>query len=364
MPEPPTVTAVDLFCGAGGLSYGLQTAGVSVVAGVDVDPACRYPFESNIDAAFLALDIRDVTAAHLRRLWAEGSRRVLAGCAPCQPFSPHRRGKDTSAEDDWALLAEFERLALETLPDVVTMENVPRAGGTEVFARFVAALREAGYHVSWRSCRGVDYGLPQSRRRLVLLASLLGPLEVPGGPLEASAARTVRDAIEGLPAIGAGESDPHDPLHASRALSPINMRRIRASTPGGTWEDWPEELRAPCHRRASGATFRNVYARMEWDEPSPTITTLFHNFGTGRFGHPEQDRPISLREAAILQGFPRDYGFVREGERVFFQRIGRLIGNAVPPPLGRAVGEAIVAHVDSLAGDASQESCGSIGSRP
>lgn len=123
------------------------------------------------------------------------------------------------------------------------------------------------------------------------------------------------------------------------------MSRIKASTPGGTWKDWPEGLRAPCHRRETGATFRNVYARMEWDKPSPTITTLAHNFGTGRFGHPEQDRALSLREAALRQGFPREYGFVRNGERVLFDRIGRLIGNAVPPPLGRAVGEAIIDHV-------------------
>jgi DNA (cytosine-5)-methyltransferase 1 len=346
MPDP-NVCAIDLFCGVGGLSHGLQEAGVPVVAGIDVDPACRYPFESNIDGAFLDLDIRKVTAAHLTRLWPEGCVRVLAGCAPCQPFSPHRRGKDTSAEGEWALLSEFERLVLETLPEIVTMENVPRVGSTEVFTQFVAALRDAGYHVSWRSCRGVDYGLPQSRRRLVLIASLLGTIEVPAGPLGGAAPRTVRDAIEDLPAIESGGSDPDDPLHASRGLSPINMKRMRASKPGGTWEDWPEDLRAPCHRRKSGATFRNVYARMEWDKPSPTITTLAHNFGTGRFGHPDQDRPISLREASLLQGFPRRYRFVRDGERVFFDRIGRLIGNAVPPPLGRAVGAAIVKHVTS-----------------
>lgn len=344
VPEP-NACAIDLFCGAGGLSHGLQEAGVSVVAGIDVDPACRYPFESNIDAAFLDVDIRKVIAAHLNRLWPEGCTRVLAGCAPCQPFSPHRRGKDTSDEEDWALLSEFERLVLESLPDIVTMENVPRLGGTKVFEQFVAALEKAGYNVSWGSCRGVDHGLPQSRRRLVLVASLLGPIEVPVRPLHRSAPQTVRAAIEDLPAIGSGESDPDDPLHVSRRLSPINMERIRASKPGGTWEDWPEELRAPCHRRKTGATFRNVYARMEWDKPSPTITTLAHSFGTGRFGHPVQDRPISLREAALLQGFPREYRFVRDGERVFFDRIGRLIGNAVPPPLGRAVGAAIVDHI-------------------
>jgi DNA (cytosine-5)-methyltransferase 1 len=345
---PPRVVGVDLFCGAGGLAHGLQQAGISIAAGIDVDPSCRYPFEHNNDSAFLDLDVREVTAEHLRRLWPAGCVRLLAGCAPCQPFSPHRRGKDTSDEDEWALLSEFERLVQVTLPEIVTMENVPRVGSTKVFARFVEALTTAAYHVSWRSCRGVDYGLPQSRRRVVLLASLLGPIGVPRGRFEGANPFTVRDAIGSLPAIISGGSDPQDPLHASRTLSAVNLKRIRASAPGGTWEDWPKELRSACHRRATGSTFRNVYARMEWDKPSPTITTLAHNFGTGRFGHPEQDRAISLREAALLQGFPREYRFVRDGERVLFDRIGRLIGNAVPPPLGNAVGGAVIAHVRAV----------------
>jgi DNA (cytosine-5)-methyltransferase 1 len=345
VPERPAICAVDLFCGAGGLSHGLQEAGISVVAGVDVDPACRYPFEANIDAAFLDRDIEEIRAAHLDRLWPEGSVRVLTGCAPCQPFSPHRRGADTSEEEEWSLLDEFKRLALATLPEIVTMENVPRVSGTNVFRRFVNALVGADYHVAWRSCHGVDYGLPQGRRRLVLLASRVDPIEIPHGPLRGTRPRTVRDAIGALPPIAAGQTHADDRLHASRALSEINLKRIRASTPGGTWEEWPEELRVPCHRRASGRTFRNPYGRMEWDKPSPTITTLAHNYGTGRFGHPEQDRPISLREAALLQGFPREYRFVRPHEPVSFSGLGRLIGNAVPPPLGRAIGAAIVAHV-------------------
>jgi DNA (cytosine-5)-methyltransferase 1 len=177
------------------------------------------------------------------------------------------------------------------------------------------------------------------------LASRLGPIEVPASAAGASKAATVKTRIGNLRPIEAGGQDPADPLHTSRALTAINLERIRASTPGGTWEDWPKRLLAPCHRRSTGATFRNVYARMEWDKPSPTITTLAYNFGTGRFGHPDQDRPISLREAAMLQGFPRTYRFVKPGERVAFNRLGRLIGNAVPPPLAKAVGRAIIAHV-------------------
>src|ERR1700761_7993666 len=122
----PRIVAVDLFCGAGGLSFGLQKAGISVAAGVDIDPACRYPFEANIDSPFLEKDVRKLTADHLEPLWKRSDYRVLAGCAPCQPFSPHRRGADTSSEDRWSLLTEFARLVREGEPEFVTMENVPR----------------------------------------------------------------------------------------------------------------------------------------------------------------------------------------------------------------------------------------------
>lgn len=343
------VAAIDLFCGAGGLSQGLKQAGIKIVAGIDLDLKCQYPFESNIGAGFFGQDIRSVTAAQLNRLWGPGTIRVLAGCAPCQPFSSHRRGKDTSSEKSWSLLDEFARLAKATRPHVVTMENVPRVVSAHVFQEFVDELSGEGYEVHYCSCYGPAFGLPQHRRRLVLIASRIGRIDVPKGDRSAGNYLSVRDAIYGLRPIKHGTADPHDPLHASRSLADINYRRIRASAPGGTWEDWPMELRSPCHQRPSGATFRNVYARMVWDEPAPTITTLAHNFGTGRFGHPEQDRAISLREAAILQSFPASYRFVKPGSKVEFAYLGRLIGNAVPPVLGHAVGAAIKAHVDAIA---------------
>jgi len=339
------VSAIDLFCGAGGLSQGLTEAGIKVVAGVDLDPACAYPFETNIGAPFIQRDVREITSAHLESLWVPGSIRLLAGCAPCQPFSPYRRGADTSAEEQWPLLREFARLVAEVEPDLVTMENVPRIGSSTVFHEFVTRLTELGYEVDWRSCYGPRFGLPQHRRRLVLIASKLGQVSVPEGDLAEGAYRTVRDTIGGLTPIASGTADPSDPLHAARNLSSTNLQRIRASTPGGTWHDWPVELRSPCHQRSSGSSFTNVYARMEWDKPAPTITTLAHNFGAGRFGHPEQDRAISLREAAMLQGFPRHYKLVRRGSTANLSQLGRLIGNAVPPPIAAAVGRRIVEHV-------------------
>lgn len=231
------------------------------------------------------------------------------------------------------------------MPEIVTMENVPRIGSTPVFKAFVAKLEKLGYAVDFESCHCPAYGIPQQRRRMVLVASLLGEIRVPKGKVAPADYATVEQAIRELPPLGHGETDSADGLHKSRTLTPVNLKRIRNSTPGGTWEEWDEGLRAPCHRKSSGSTFRNVYARMVWDEPSPTITTLSYNYGAGRFGHPEQDRAISLREAAILQSFPREYEFVSPGQPVQFAPLGRLIGNAVPPKLAQAVGEAVVGHV-------------------
>lgn len=175
---------------------------------------------------------------------------------------------------------------------------------------------------------------------------MLGPIELKAS--ESKLKLTVKDAIGGLPRIAAGEKSADDPLHASAGLGAINLKRIRASTPGGTWRDWPKGLRASCHRRSTGKTYPSVYGRMEWDKPAPTMTTQCYGFGNGRFGHPEQDRAISLREAAIIQSFPKEYSFLAGGEEVTFERLGTLIGNAVPPKLGEAIGRSILAHVEAV----------------
>ncbi len=345
-PDHSQVAAIDLFCGAGGLSFGLQAAGIDVVAGFDVDSACRYPFEANISgAAFFERDVRTLESKELNNLWPRRTFRMLAGCAPCQPFSPYHRGAKGHNDERWSLLREFTRLVKETKPELVTTENVPRLAGTSVFRELLDLLEDLGYSISSGSRSCLDYGLPQRRHRLVLVASLLGEIVIPNGPPQGLPPNTVGETIRDLPPIAAGGTDKDDPLHSSRNLKPINLKRIQASKPGGSWLDWPEELRSPCHRRTSGASFKNVYARMEWDKPSPTLTTHFHNFGTGRFGHPEQDRAISLREAAMLQGFPRDYSFVEPGHKVHITTLGRLIGNAVPPPLGQVIGKAMLDHI-------------------
>lgn len=340
------IEAIDLFCGAGGLSYGMQEAGVKIRAGLDLDGKCAFPFERNMPGAkFLEKDLAKTTGEELRAFYTDGAVKLLAGCAPCQPFSTLRNGSDRKTNKKWPLLNEFGRMIRALEPDLVTMENVPVLRGESVFDEFIGILESYGYHVFWRVVDAADYGVPQRRKRLVLLASLHGPIRLLD-PAELGVERvTVRDAIGTLPAVAAGEISPEDTMHRARAITDINLARIRASKPGGTWIDWPEDLRLACHKKSSGSTYKSVYGRMEWDKPSGTITTQAHNFGTGRFGHPEQDRPLTLRELAILQSFPRDYSFVSDDSEVEFTPLGRMIGNAVPVKLGTAIGHSITAHL-------------------
>jgi DNA (cytosine-5)-methyltransferase 1 len=338
------VACVDLFCGAGGLTHGLLLEGIKVVAGFDVDAACRYPYETNNRAArFIEKDVKDVTPAQLRKLYGSAKIRVLAGCAPCQPFSAYSQRYDTLTSPRWPLLYQFARLVKSVRPEIVTMENVPLVEKHAVFDDFIATLRKLGYKVWQGVVDCTQYGLPQTRRRMVILASLIGPIELILPTHKKP--QTVRGAIGNLSLIEAGGADQADTLHASSRLSILNLERIRASSPGGTWRDWPADLVAECHRRDTGRTYPGVYGRMTWGSPSPTITTQFFGFGNGRFGHPEQDRAISLREGAILQGFPRKYVFVADGEAVRFKALGRMIGNAVPVTLGKIIGRSIVQHL-------------------
>ncbi|MDR2256963.1 MAG: DNA cytosine methyltransferase [Arthrobacter sp.] len=339
------IAAIDLFCGAGGLSLGLKQAGIEIVAGYDLDPACEYPYTQNLKADFVLANVGDVTGEDLLKRWPEGKIRLLAGCAPCQPFSSHRRGADTSDEVNWDLLSHFARLVEESMPHLVTMENVVRLGKMPVFDAFVAKLKQLGFHVEFGTLYGPEFGLPQERRRLVLVASRVGQVQLPVGNKDKKKFKTVKQTIGKLPPLAHGESHATDLLHTARQLSDLNLKRMRASRPGGTWADWPKELLSPCHTRKSGASFKAFYGRMRWDAPSPTITTQSFNFGTGRFGHPEQDRSLTLREAAMLQGFPRTYRFVKKNVRPSMQAVGRLIGNAVPPAFGKAVGIAFRSQV-------------------
>lgn len=344
------ICAVDLFCGAGGLTHGLLQAGIKVSAGIDIDEQARHAFvKNNAGAAFLCWDVSRKNYPSIAKLFDKDKIKLLAGCAPCQPFSRLTNG--IQEHEAWDLLDNFGRFVEGILPELVTMENVPElaARGRKVFDRFVRALERHGYKVDWKLVRCVEYGIPQARQRLVLLASRLGPIAVPeGGYRDPSQWETVRETIGNLPPLESGEEDPTDPLHVASQLSAINLKRIRA-TPhdGGTRRDWPDDLVLDCHRKESGQSYGSIYGRMWWDQPSPTMTTLCNGIGNGRFGHPEQDRAITLREAALFQSFPRSYEFWPRDQKLNRKAVGRMIGNAVPPRLATALGEALLAHVSS-----------------
>jgi DNA (cytosine-5)-methyltransferase 1 len=338
------IRTVDLFCGAGGLTHGFLLEGLKVNAGIDLDSACQYPYEINNQAQFIKQDVTKITGDHLNEIFGKSKIRVLAGCAPCQPFSTYAHKYDVKRDNKWSLLQQFSRLIKESSPEIVTMENVPSVCKHEVFDSFVRSLKRRGYYVWHGIIDSTLYGAPQSRKRMVLLASLLGEIEF----IEPTQKKpkTVREAIGKLERIGAGDSSIKDRLHSTRSLSPINYERIKVSKPGGTWRDWPKQLVVDCHKVESGSTFSGVYGRMAWDKPAPTMTTQFYSFGGGRFGHPEQHRAISLREGAIFQGFPKKYKFLKKDEVVNFTALGRMIGNAVPVDLGRAIAKSILQHVD------------------
>ena len=307
--RPLMVKAVDLFCGAGGLTRGLLDAGIPVVAGYDTDNACRHAYEhNNRGVKFITKSVRDLDGKTLANHYLKDHVRILVGCAPCQPFSKYTQGLDAKSDGKWSLLHEFARLIRELKPDIVSMENVPELQRHSVFDNFLAALAAEGFYFEEDQGKHVvycpDYGIPQHRRRLVLMASRFGPIELIPPTHKSDSYSCVKDVLNELPPLAAGEIFKTDPLHRSSRLSPLNLRRIRRSKPGGTWRDWPKELIADCHCARSGKTYPSVYGRMEWNKPSPTITTQFFGFGNGRFGHPEQHRALSLREGAILQSFP------------------------------------------------------------
>ena len=334
-------SVVDIFCGAGGLSHGFTLEGFDVCAGIDIDPACRHAYERNNDARYIEKDVADIRGEDICALFAKAQPRVLVGCAPCQPFSSYNQKR---LDAKWKLLGEFGRLVKEVQPDVVSMENVPRLvnfHGGELLKGFLCDLETAGYAVWSQVVDCAAYGVPQTRLRLVVLASRVGTIELVPPTRTSDHYRTVRDAIARLPPVAAGEAAQDDPLHRASRLSAVNLARIRAAKPGQTWHDWDPSLVAKCHRKSTGRWYRSVYGRMRWDAPAPTITTQCNGFGNGRFGHPEQDRAISLREAALLQTFPRGYEFFNPNERWFVSAAARCIGNAVPVALGRAVAQSV-----------------------
>ncbi len=343
------IKVIDLFCGIGGLTHGLIKEGLDVVAGIDNDSTCKFGYEYNNKTQFIDTNILKVTAEQINNLFGaqKGTIRVLAGCAPCQPFS--RLNLKEVTQKQLEPLAKFAQLIAETQPDIVSMENVSGladVGKYPVFANFLKTLEDNGYKYTYEVVDVSEFGVPQKRKRLVLLASKFGEISLIKRTHKDKRI-TVRDVIKGLDPIKDGEISKKDTLHRSRKLAPINLKRIRA-TPhdGGNSDSWPDDLVLDCHKKKSGKTYRGtVYGRMRWDEPAPTMTTQCIGLGNGRFGHPRQDRAISLREAAIFQTFPEGYQFTNPNEPFLLTRVAKFIGNAVPVRLGSVIGKSIKQHL-------------------
>lgn len=342
------MVAVDLFCGIGGLTHGLEDAGIFVSAGFDIDESCRFSYENNNHAKFICQDVSTLASSDIMAYYPKDTTKVLVGCAPCQPFSRYsgKYRKDGHRNDKWRLLYSFASIIKGCTPEIIAMENVPGLRQEQVFHDFRALLIQLGYHMDVKVIDCASYGVPQNRKRLVLLASRLGNISFIPPLVKPEQYSTVRDAISHLPKINDGETSDIDPLHTASKLSKLNKQRIIQSKPGGTWRDWDESLILSCHKKKTGLSYASVYGRMEWDKPSPTITTQFFGYGNGRFGHPEQNRAISIREGAILQSFPPDYLFYDANKGKVKREIAVHIGNAVPVKLGHAIGISIKRHLE------------------
>lgn len=344
---------VDLFCGVGGLTRGLLNSGLKVKAGFDFDKTCEFAYTTNNKIKFINQDIRETKADDIIKFYNEDDVRILVGCAPCQPFSRMRKklGEEYNQNDDkYKLLLEFARLIKEVLPDIVSMENVPEMEKSLIFQNFLKVLEDNNYFVSYKVVYCPDYGIAQHRRRFVLLASRLGKIKLLAATHDRKSVN-VKEFIGGLPRVDAGKICEQDVLHRTANLSEKNLKRIQASKPGGSWKDWPGELRAECHKKESGNSYTSVYARMAWDKIGPTITTQFYCYGTGRYGHPEQDRALTLREGALLQTFPQNYEFIDTSKDFCFKDVARHIGNAVPVRLGEIIGVSIIKHMEEINND-------------
>ncbi len=338
--KPNKFKAIDLFSGCGGLTQGLKEAGFGVLAAIEIDPLAAETYAVNHpEVSLFMLDIRTVSAKVLLDACklGRGELDLLAGCPPCQGFSRLRNNNRRVRMDDPRnrLIADVLRLVQGIFPRVLMLENVPNLARYSRYVRFKRELQQMGYEVSDEILNVADYGVPQRRRRLVVLASRICKISQirPAG-----LRRTVRDAIGNLSEHSLGD----DPLQQSSERRSNRVGALIRAVPkdGGSRKDLPKRFVLKCHERRDG--FHDIYGRMRWDDVAPTITGGCINPSKGRFLHPEEDRAITLREAALLQSFPLDYRFsLRRGKYA----AAEMIGNALPPAFSRAQAEAIRTHL-------------------
>jgi len=334
-----TIVAVDFFCGAGGMTRGLLDAGIAVLCGIDNDVSAKETYEKNNNVKFIRRDIRWLRTAELTKYITEKHKRKLlfVACSPCQPFSKINRHRKKSSRQR-SLLLELTRFVHHYQPEFILCENVPgiiKPRYRKVFRTFCRRLKRSGYKFQFKIIDAKAFGVPQSRKRMFLLAAKGSDIGFPESDPKHPVA-TVRDAIGHFPRIRAGQTHRQVPNHQAANLSDLNLKRIAlTSKNGGGRERWPSHLFLPCHQSHSGHT--DVYGRMKWNAPSPPITTRCISYSNGRFGHPSQNRAITPREAAAIQTFPDKYVF-----RSCNTIAALHIGNAVPVSLARLFGKYII----------------------
>ena len=338
-------TCIDSFCGAGGLGLGLKNAGFDILLSFDIDPICINTINTNkkyFDHPAEVADIADLLNGQLleKCKLKRGELFLLAGGPPCQGFSVQRRGSDIDPRND--LVLKYGQMINELYPMYFVMENVSGIAGKRgktILQQLVEYVEDIGYSVHIELLDAQDYGVPQRRKRYIIVGERKDMGENYTYPKSLNIHRTVRDAIGLLPIPPEDGTDhPDISLHRRDRLSELNLQRIRAIKEGQGRDDLPSDLLADCHKIDSSVIgFRSVYGRMAWDEVAPTITARFDSFTRGKFGHPVQDRSVSLREGALLQTFPIDFEFT--GNKV---DIARQIGNAVPPIMAEHIGRSIL----------------------
>jgi DNA (cytosine-5)-methyltransferase 1 len=350
-PKKGSVRVFDFFSGCGGTSAGLRAAGMDIVFALDADKDAAATFMANFpEATFFKRDVTQMRSNSISKLIEAARVRpiLFCGCAPCQPFSQQNGSRDSRKKDSRIpLLAHFGRFVKYHQPDFVLVENVPglqkvsaEDGPLPEFLKLLAALE---YSVTMDTIDCCDFGVPQKRKRFVLLASKLGGVALPprthgvgtGNPTYS----TVGEWILDLPAIAAGESCSVVKNHCAAKLSPQNLARILATPVDGGRRDWPAKLKLKCHKDHDGHT--DVYGRLRSNLPASALTTRCISLSNGRFGHPTQARAISVREAAKLQTFDDEFEF--HGSMT---SMARQIGNAVPVLLAQRLGESFLSKVN------------------
>lgn len=338
-------TVVDLFAGCGGGSMGFKKAGFKTLAAIEIDVDAAAAFALNVGVKPIVKDIRDVSVEQLEAVGVQpGKLTLLFGCPPCQSFTVLRRGSAASDHDlrRNSLIFEYLRLVEVLQPRHIAFENVPglvNGRWSEYFEIFSEKLDAMGYRIAWDVIDAADYGVPQRRRRVLVIGSRVAEPQLPvptHGPKGAKQSHvTVRQAIYGLPELGPGEVDPCDPFHKARRHSKLALRRLAHIPEGGGRANLPEDLVLNCHKNHNG--HYDIYGRMWWDRVAPTLTSGCTNVTRGRFAHPEQDRAITLREAMLLQTFPRKAQLHGTHDAMALQ-----IGNAVPSLLAERIAEKVL----------------------